>query len=58
MEGQHGQEKCTQGFGSETYTNRSLERPKRKLEDNVKMDVQGIGWDSLDLIHLIHNRVK
>jgi hypothetical protein len=31
---------------------RPLERPKRKLEDNIKMDLREIGWGGTAWIHL------
>ena len=37
-------EKCTQGFGGETYGKHPLGRPRRKREDNVEMDIEtGMG---------------
>jgi hypothetical protein len=27
---------------------RSLGRPRRKWEDNIKMDLQEMGWESMD----------
>jgi hypothetical protein len=35
---------------------RPLERPRRRWEDNVKMDVQGVGCRGMDWIELVHDR--
>jgi hypothetical protein len=32
------QERCIQGFGRETWRKRPLGRPRRNLEDNIKID--------------------
>ena len=33
-----------------------LGRPRRRWEDNIKMDTKEIGWDSVDWIHLAQDR--
>ena len=33
-----------------------LERPRRRWEDNIKMDTKEIGWDGVDWIHLAQDR--
>jgi hypothetical protein len=35
---------------------RPLGRPKRRLVDNIKMDLGEIGWVSVDLIDLAQDR--
>jgi hypothetical protein len=35
---------------------RSLGRPRRMWEDNIKMDLREIGWGFMDWIHLVQNR--
>jgi hypothetical protein len=35
---------------------RPLERPRHKLEDNIKMNLRGIGWSDMDWIHLAQDR--
>ena len=35
---------------------RPLERPKRRWEDNIKMDLQEVGCGGTDWIELAHNR--
>ena len=39
-----GQERCIQGFGGKPEGKRPLEKPKRRREDNIKMDLQEGGW--------------
>jgi hypothetical protein len=35
---------------------RPLGRPRRRWEDNIKMDITGIGVEGVDWIHLDQNR--
>jgi hypothetical protein len=35
---------------------RSLRRPRRRWEDNIKMDLRGIGWGGMDWIDLAQDR--
>jgi hypothetical protein len=35
---------------------RPLERPRRRLVDNVEMDLRETGWDGMDWIDLAQNR--
>jgi hypothetical protein len=35
---------------------RPVRRPRRKLEDNIKMDLREIGWGGMSWIHLAQNR--
>jgi hypothetical protein len=32
---------------------RPIGRPRRRLVDNVKMDLRELGWDGMDLIDLV-----
>jgi hypothetical protein len=32
--------------------NRSLERPRRRWEDNIRVDVRKIGWEGDEWMHL------
>jgi hypothetical protein len=32
--------------------NRPVGRPRRRLEDNIKIDLREIGWDGVEWIHL------
>jgi hypothetical protein len=38
-----GGERCLQGFGWRPEDKRSLGRPRRRWEDNIKMDLGEIG---------------
>ena len=31
-------------------------RPRCRWEDNIKMDLQGVGWGEMDMIDLSENR--
>jgi hypothetical protein len=35
---------------------RSLVRPRRRLEDGIKMDLREIGWGGVEWIHLAQDR--
>jgi hypothetical protein len=35
---------------------RPLERPRRRWEDGIKMDLREIGWGGVEWIHLAHDR--
>jgi hypothetical protein len=35
---------------------RSLRRPKRRWEDNIRMDLREIGWQGVDWIHLAQDK--
>jgi hypothetical protein len=35
---------------------RSLERPKRRWEDNIRMDLREIRWGDMDSMHVAQNR--
>jgi hypothetical protein len=35
---------------------RPLERPRRRWEDNIKMDLQEVGWGGMDWINLTQDR--
>jgi hypothetical protein len=39
-----GEKRCIQGFGGETCGKEPLARPGCRWEDNIKMDLQEIGW--------------
>jgi hypothetical protein len=47
-----GEERCMQGFGGE------VGRPKRRWEDNIKMDLQEVGCGVVDWIVLVQDRDK
>jgi hypothetical protein len=31
-------------------------RPRRRWEDSIRMDLKKLGWESVDWIHLAHDR--
>ena len=53
-----GQERCIQCFGGETEGKRPLGRPRRRREDNIKVDLQEVGCGSIDWIDLVQDRDK
>jgi hypothetical protein len=56
-----GGERCLQGFGWEAgrpESMRPLGRPRRKWEDNIKMDLREIGIDGVNWIQLAQDRVQ
>jgi hypothetical protein len=44
------------GFLWESQKERPLGRPRRGLEDNIKMDLNDTGWDGRDCIDLAQDR--
>jgi hypothetical protein len=38
------EERCLEGFVEQPEGRRSLGRPRRRLEDNIKMDLQEVEW--------------
>jgi hypothetical protein len=41
-----------QGFRGKPEGKRPLERPRRRWEDAIKMDLRAIGWGGAEWIHL------
>jgi hypothetical protein len=39
-----------------TVGSRPLERPRRRREDNIKMDLQAVGCGYMDWIYLVQDR--
>jgi len=39
-----------------TEGKRSLRRPRLRWQDNIKMDLQEVGWRDMDWIYLAQNR--
>jgi hypothetical protein len=37
---------------------RPLGRPRRRWEDNIKMDLQEVGWGGMDWIDMAQDRVR
>ena len=53
-----GEKTCTQSFGGEPEGERPLGRPRRKCKDNIKRDLQDVGWVGMDWIDLAQNSGK
>jgi hypothetical protein len=47
-----------QGFGGRPEGKRPLGRPRRRWEDNIKMDLREMGIDGANWIRLARNRVQ
>ena len=45
-----------QGFGGKPETKRALGRPRRRGENNNKMDLQEVGFGGMDWIELAEDR--
>jgi len=46
------------GFGGKPEGKRLLGRPRRRWEDNIKMDLKEVGWRGMDWIVLAQDRHK
>jgi len=53
-----GGETCLLGFGLEARSKRSLERPKHRWEDKIKLDLGEKGVDGANLMQLAQDRVQ
>jgi len=51
-----GEERCTQGFGGEPEEKRPLGRARHRWEDNIKMDLQDVAWESMGCMDLAQDR--
>jgi hypothetical protein len=51
-----GQQRCIKGFGGKPEGNRPLGRPKRRWDDNIKIDLQEVRCKGMDLIDLAQER--
>jgi hypothetical protein len=45
-------------FVGRTYGMRPLGRPRRRLESNIEMELQEVGWGGLDWITLAQDRAR
>jgi hypothetical protein len=50
-----GEQKCIQALGGKTEGKRPLGRPRCRMEFNIKMDLQEVGW-GMDWIDLAKDR--
>jgi hypothetical protein len=48
--------KCTQNFGRKTEWKRPHGRPRRKCEDNIRIDLRETGWKGVDWIHMVQDK--
>jgi hypothetical protein len=44
------------GLGGETWGRDHFERPRRRWEDNIKVDLQEVGCEAMDWINLALDR--
>jgi hypothetical protein len=51
-----GEEESIQGFGANTTSKRPLRRPRRRWENNVKMDLRYTEWFHMDWTNLAQDR--
>jgi hypothetical protein len=51
-----GEQRCIQGFRGEPEGRRPLGSPRRRWEDNIKMDFREVGWGGIDCIDLAQYR--
>jgi hypothetical protein len=55
--GMHGRgDKRVQDFTGKAGRKRPLERPRRRWENGIEMDLREIGWGRLEWIHLAQDR--
>jgi hypothetical protein len=52
----HGQERCVQGFGGETWRKKTPVRPRRRWQYNVEIDLEEVGWRGTDWIEQAHDK--
>jgi hypothetical protein len=53
-----GGDRCLSGFGWRPEGKRPLGRPRRRWEDNIKMDLREIGIDGANWIQLAQDMVQ
>ena len=51
-----GRERCAQGVGGEIEGKNPLGRPRRRWEDNIKMDLEEVGRGCGDWMELAQDR--
>jgi len=49
-------ERCVQSLLGKPEGKKSLRRPRRRWEDNIKMDLQEVGCEGMDWIELAQDR--
>jgi len=53
-----GGERLVQDFDGKPEGKRPLGRPRRRWEDNIKMDLQEVGCRDMDWIELAQDRIR
>ena len=53
-----GRKEAYTGFGGKPDGKRPLGRPRRRWEDNIKMDIQEVGFGVMDWIELAEDRAR
>jgi len=53
-----GEQSCIQGFGGETREKEPLGRPRRRRENNIKIDLQAVACGGMDWIDLTQDRER
>jgi hypothetical protein len=48
--------RCIQYFSLKVCGKKSVGRPRRRWEDNIRMDLREIGWKVVDCTHLVQDR--
>jgi len=51
-----GEGRCIEGFGGKPEGQKPRGRPRRRCEDNIKMELQEVGWAGVDWIDLAQDR--
>jgi hypothetical protein len=51
-------EKCIQNFTRKPEEKSALETPRYRWKDNIKMYLQGIGYEGVDQIHVDQDKVQ
>ena len=51
-----GEERRIQGFGGQPEGKRPLRRPRRRWEDDIKMDLLEVGYRGMEWIELAQDR--
>jgi hypothetical protein len=54
----HGETKNTYKISLENLKEEPLGRPRRRWEDNISMYLKATGWEVVDCIHLVLDRVQ
>jgi hypothetical protein len=53
-----GEEKCNPAFYLRIWRKGSLEKSWRPWKHDIEMDLKRIGWEGVELVHLVHDRDK